>query len=241
MKRFICAVLAMMVGFGVFAGCAGGSEKETESAAIVTSEPGGIASEEPSPKTSERPVAIQFSEIFQFSTEPIYFGMSMEEIKAIMGEPIEISTWGTEEKNEGLFYDCIVGEHKVELSFWFYEYQGKCKATDFGLSTITYSVKGTEAYCKEFLGYVQPGVEVFFGTMQEQKEVGSSIWSIWNNEKEGEPKVELILDYGGYNTFTDENGAKQKEYKAMMRFGTKKDLKYLGILEDAKGMEQEEK
>ena len=192
MKRFLSLLLAAMLCCAVFASC-GKEEQQTDPSV----EPSVEVEASPSP-TPEPRMEVGVPEELKFCDEPLYYGMTIEEIREIFGQEDETS--------ERDFYQTgnFLGKHiyykynnvqcqgrQVQLQFRIFNYDGVVIPKSYGLDAVVIRWPDVLEEQASFVNdEIRPIVEKLYGEPKSVKEDG--IIQLFWDTKEDRDQVTIL-------------------------------------------------
>ena len=192
MKKFLSLLLAAMLCCAVFASC-GKEEQQAE----PTAEPSVEVEASPSP-TPEPRMEVGVPEELKFCDEPLYYGMTIEEIREIFGQEDETS--------ERDFYQTgnLIGKHvyysynnvqcqgrQVQLQFRIFNYDGLVIPKSYGLDAVVIRWPDVLEEQASFVNdEIRPIVEKLYGEPKSVKEDG--IIQLFWDTKEDRDQVTIL-------------------------------------------------
>ena len=192
MKKFLSLLLAAMLCCAVFASCGKGEQQAEPSA-----EPSVEVEASPSP-TPEPRMEVGVPEELKFCDEPLYYGMTIEEIREIFGQEDETS--------ERDFYQTgnFLGKHiyykynnvqcqgrQVQLQFRIFNYDGVVIPKSYGLDAVVIRWPDVLEEQASFVNdEIRPIVEKLYGEPDSVKEDG--IIQLFWDTKEDRDQVTIL-------------------------------------------------
>ncbi len=187
MRKFLSLLLAVMLCCAVFVSC-GKAEQEPE----VSVEPSVEVEASPSP-TPEPRKEVGIPEELKFCDEPLYYGMSIEEIREIFGQEDETS--------ERDFYQTgnLIGKHvyykynnaqcqgrQVQLQFRIFNYDGVVIPKSYGLDAVVIRWPDVLEEQASFANEeIRPIIENLYGEPDSVNEDGiiHLIWKVKDHDR----------------------------------------------------------
>lgn len=195
MKRFILLLLSCFLCCASFASCA--NSEDAISSAYTGPEPSVEVEASPSP-TPEPRMEVGVPEELKFCDEPLYYGMTIEEIREIFGQEDETS--------ERDFYQTgnLIGKHvyysynniqchgrQVQLQFRIFNYDGVVIPKSYGLDAVVIRWPDVLEEQASFVNdEIRPIVEKLYGEPDSVKEDG--IIQLFWDTKEDRDQVTIL-------------------------------------------------
>ena len=188
MKRFLSLLLAAMLCCAVFASCGKGEQQADPSA-----EPSVEVEASPSP-TPEPRTEVGIPEELKFCDEPLYYGMTIEEIREIFGQE-ERAYERNFHGNHHTYYiykNIQCKGRQVELEFRIFNYDGLVIPKSYGLDAIVIRWSDVlEEQVKYVNEEIRPLMEKLYGEPDSVKDDGKSIFRLfW--KAEGHDEVDIM-------------------------------------------------
>ena len=188
MKKFLSLLLAAMLCCAVFASCGKGEQQAEPSA-----EPSAEVEVSPSP-TPEPRTEVGIPEELKFCDEPLYYGMTIEEIREIFGQE-ERSYERNFHGNHHTYYiykNIHCKGRQVELEFRIFNYDGVVIPKSYGLDAIVIRWSDvSEEQVKYVNEEIRPLMEKLYGEPDSIKDDGKSIFRLfW--KAEGHDEVDIM-------------------------------------------------
>ncbi len=188
MKRFLSLLLAVMLCCTVFASC-GKAEQEPGASPEPSVEPEASPSPTPEPRTE-----VGIPEELKFCDEPLYYGMSIEEIREIFGQE-ERSYEHNFHGNHHTYYiykNVQCKGRQVELEFRIFNYDGLVLPKSYGLDAVVIRWSDvSEEQVKYVNEEIRPLMEKLYGEPDSVKDDGKSIFRLfW--KAEGHDGVDIM-------------------------------------------------
>ena len=195
MKKFLSLLLAAMLCCAVFASCGKGEQQAEPSA-----EPSAEVEASPSP-TPEPRTEVGIPEELKFCDEPLYYGMTIEEIREIFGQEDETSEREFRMGSVAAGYNRI-GTHKfyiynnaqcqgkrVALLFRIFNYDGLVCEKSYGLDGVFIrwlDIPDYEQQTKFLNEEIRPIIENLYGApeYEYEKPVCRIIWFYQSGEND---------------------------------------------------------
>ena len=188
MKRFILILLSCFLCCASFASCA--NSEDAISSAYTGPEPSVEVEASPSP-TPEPRTEVGIPEELKFCDEPLYYGMTIEEIREIFGQEDETS--------ERDFYQLgnLIGKHvyysynnvqchgrQVQLQFRIFNYDGVVIPKSYGLDAVVIRWPDVLENQENFVDEeIRPIIENLYGEPDSAKEDGI-IQLFWDTQED---------------------------------------------------------
>jgi len=194
MRKFLSLLLAVMLCCTVFVSC-GKAEQEPEVSPEPSVEPEASPSPTPEPRTE-----VGIPEELKFCDEPLYYGMTIEEIREIFGQEDETSEREFQ-AGYGLMGYKTIGMHKyylynaiqcqgkqVVVEFRIFNYDGLVYQKSYGLDAIV--IRWPDVPKEEKIGFIndeiKPIIEKLYGTPDYEENTKSAFRLVWRaNEHDG--------------------------------------------------------
>ncbi len=188
MKKFLSLLLAVMLCCTVFASC-GKAEQEPGASPEPSVEPEASPSPTPEPRTE-----VGIPEELKFCDEPLYYGMSIEEIREIFGQE-ERSYEHNFHGNHHTYYiykNVQCKGRQVELEFRIFNYDGLVLPKSYGLDAVVIRWSDvSEEQVKYVNEEIRPLMEKLYGEPDSVKDDGKSIFRLfW--KAEGHDGVDIM-------------------------------------------------
>ena len=188
MKKFLSLLLAVMLCCAVFVSC-GKAEQEPE----ASPEPSVEVEASPSP-TPEPRTEVGIPEELKFCEEPLYYGMTIEEIREIFGQE-ERSYEHNFHGNHHTYYiykNAQCKGRQVELEFRIFNYDGLVLPKSYGLDAVVIRWSDvSEEQVKYVNEEIRPLMEKLYGEPDSVKDDGKSIFRLfW--KAEGHDGVDIM-------------------------------------------------
>ena len=192
MKKFLSLLLAVMLCCAVFVSC-GKAEQEPE----ASPEPSVEAEASPSP-TPEPRTEVGIPEELKFCHEPLYYGMTIEEIREIFGQEDETdekdcyASGGVIGTRNYYIYNSECLGRTVKLSFRFFTYEGLVMNKSYGLDAVTISWRDIpeeeqESFMNQKLRAI---IENLYGSPDSEKqEITDKFMLTWEAQVEKNDKI----------------------------------------------------
>ena len=133
MRKFFSLLLAVMLCCTIFASC-GKAEQEPEPSVEPSAEPEASPSPTPEPRTE-----VGIPEELRFCDEPLYYGMTIEEIREIFGQEDETSEREVYQIGKHIYYkynNVQCQGRQVQLQFRIFNYDGIVIPKSYGLDAV---------------------------------------------------------------------------------------------------------
>ncbi|MEY8382747.1 hypothetical protein AALG83_06210 [Christensenellaceae bacterium 44-20] len=188
MKKFLSLLLAVMLCCAVFVSC-GKAEQEPEASPEPSVEVAASPSPTPEPRTE-----VGIPEELKFCEEPLYYGMTIEEIREIFGQE-ERSYEHNFHGNHHTYYiykNAQCKGRQVELEFRIFNYDGLVLPKSYGLDAVVIRWSDvSEEQVKYVNEEIRPLMEKLYGEPDSVKDDGKSIFRLfW--KAEGHDGVDIM-------------------------------------------------
>lgn len=188
MRKFLSLLLAVMLCCTVFVSC-GKAEQEPEVSPEPSVEPEASPSPTPEPRTE-----VGIPEELKFCDEPLYYGMTIEEIREIFGQE-ERSYEHNFHGNHHTYYiykNVQCKGRQVELEFRIFNYDGLVLPKSYGLDAVVIRWSDvSEEQVKYVNEEIRPLMEKLYGEPDSVKDDGKSIFRLfW--KAEGHDGVDIM-------------------------------------------------
>ena len=188
MRKFLSLLLAVMLCCTVFVSC-GKAEQEPEVSPEPSVEPEASPSPTPEPRTE-----VGIPEELKFCEEPLYYGMTIEEIREIFGQE-ERSYEHNFHGNHHTYYiykNAQCKGRQVELEFRIFNYDGLVLPKSYGLDAVVIRWSDvSEEQVKYVNEEIRPLMEKLYGEPDSVKDDGKSIFRLfW--KAEGHDGVDIM-------------------------------------------------
>ena len=191
MKRLILLLLSCFLCCASFASCA--NSEDAISSAYTGPEPSVEVEASPSP-TPEPRTEVGIPEELKFCDEPLYYGMTIEEIREIFGQE-ERAYERNFHGNHHTYYiykNIQCKGRQVELEFRIFNYDGLVIPKSYGLDAIVIRWSDVlEEQVKYVNEEIRPLMEKLYGEPDSVKDDGKSIFRLfW--KAEGHDEVDIM-------------------------------------------------
>lgn len=186
MRKFFSLLLAVMLCCAIFGAC-GKAEQEPEPSAEPSVEPEASPSPTPEPRTE-----VGIPEELRFCDEPLYYGMTIEEIREIFGQEDETSESEVYQIGKHVYYKYNNAQcqgRQVQLQFRIFNYDGVIFPKSYGLDAVVIRWTDVLEDQASFANKeIRPIIENLYG---EPKSV----------KGDGKSKIRLFWDAGDVGNF----------------------------------------
>ncbi len=198
MKKFLSLLLAAMLCCAVFASC--GKEEQQAEPSV---EPSVEVEASPSP-TPEPRMEVGVPEELKFCDEPLYYGMTVEEIREIFGQEDETSKRDFE-AGYGLMGYRTIGTHQyyvyngiqyqgeqATIEFRIFNYDGLVYQKSYGLDAVV--IRWPDIPKEDKIGFIndelKPIIENLYGAPDYEEDTKSIFRLIW--KANGHDGIEIM-------------------------------------------------
>lgn len=181
MKKILSLLLASMLCCAIFASC-GKAEQEPK----ASDEPSVEVEASPSP-TPEPRTEVEIPEELKFCDEPLYYGMTIEEIREIFGREDETSEREVYQIGKHIYYkynNVQCQGKQVQLQFRIFNYDGVVIPKSYGLDAVVIRWPDVLEDQASFVNEeIKPIIENLYGEPDSAKEDGI-IQLFWDTEED---------------------------------------------------------